>query len=288
MPEVQLNQPTTSPNTLNVVFHGAFVFALREDFIEVLTPQTDGHAHYAGPWKEGGLHPLKKLPNDGSYELKYDSDGGAHAPAAPTFDPVKSIIVNTPLAKDYQNKVQSSWKLPFPSKPIATLQRVSILAGNITGRELIPPGLVHIPEEVSTVWVFIYDLKGSTPRVEGLPEWVPETGVPVVNLHVFAEETHRWLPQRAIAHPQEEFQKLTELMDFGRVVPPGFGYVPREIPLVEPNDELPRGLRNIELVPLAVSGLVRDSTAVAPSGDSGNTVGHPCVPIGMPTPKPHH
>ena len=69
------------------------------------------------------------------------------------------------------------------------------------------------------------------------------------------------------------------LPDFGTAKPPGFQYVPNEIPLVEPNSSLPAGLPNIELVSLEVSGLV----SPAP-GDGGNIPGHPCVPARNGTP----
>src|SRR5215469_266967 len=108
--------PTSQPNptTLNVVFHGAFLFVLENNGIQVLTPVTVDHAHFAGSWKKGEIHELKK---GAVYQLK----GVKPAAAAPSFDQHTNIVIKAPLAGGHTSSLHSTWSLPFP-KNITTLQ----------------------------------------------------------------------------------------------------------------------------------------------------------------------
>src|ERR1039458_976953 len=195
-----------------------------------------------------------------------------------TADPKYNIIVEGPLAADVAESVQSSWKLPLP-KEIFTLQRVTMQEADFSGRI---PGDIDIPSEFGAVQVLTFDLDGSAPSVEGLPEWVPETRE-IVNLHVFAEETNRWNTRSVLRHPTEEFQNLLRLTQVGKKTDLDFDYTPGEIPLVEPSTHVPEGLRRRELVCLAANGLLNkddpEAMAVGSNVDTGGTMGHPCVSI---------
>jgi hypothetical protein len=276
----------SNATTLNLVFHGAFVYLIGDNGVEVLTPNTEDHAHYAGSWKEGGLRKLKR-------DMTYQLTGVKSAANKPVFDPNQNVTIQADLAANpTPATVHSRWMLPFP-KQLTTLQRItkfdqnvqpprgapqvpgtSEFAGNVNGK----PYSVTFPRQLGTVQVFTFELDGSPLGVSSLPEWVPDTGGPSVNLHVYAEETHRWTPQKALQHPGKEFEALIGLFDFKGAVPPGFSYIPDEIPLVEPNTQLPKGLRQIELVCLVVSGLVPyNSDPKAGLGEDGDTIGHPCL-----------
>lgn|ERR1035441_6436393 len=271
MADVQPNEGTRNPKTLNTVWHGAFAFVLQGEGIEVLTPKGSEHSHYAGTWEIGGLH---KLADGARYVLR----GVRKAAPEAHFDPKYNIIVEGPLAADVAESVQSSWKLPLP-KEIFTLQRVTMQEADFSGRI---PGDIDIPREFGAVQVLTFDLDGSAPSVEGLPEWVPETRE-IVNLHVFAEETNRWNTRSVLRHPTEEFQNLLRLTQVGKKTDLDFDYTPGEIPLVEPSTHVPEGLRRRELVCLAANGLLNkddpEAMAVGSKVDTGGTMGHPCVSI---------
>ncbi|MGA3042895.1 MAG: hypothetical protein ABSF54_19120 [Bryobacteraceae bacterium] len=271
MADVQPHGATASPKKLNIVWHGAFAFFLREGGVNVLTPKVGAHAHYAGTWEIGGLHQLR----DGA---RFVLRGVKTSARVARFDPKYNIIVDSPPVAGVDKLVQSTWILPRPTE-IFTLQRITMQAANFTGTI---PREVHIPHEFGAVQVLTFDLDGSVPFVEGLPEWVPETGE-TVNLHVFAEEVNEWTTKSVLQHPTDEFQNLIRLTQLGQGPLPAFDYTPGEIPLVEPNPHLPDGVRRIELVSLAANGLLDENdpdVKTARSGvDSGGTTGHPCVGI---------
>src|ERR1035441_4357101 len=214
-------QPNGGTRTLNTVWHGAFVFAVREDGIEVLTPKVGAHSHYAGTWGTGSLH---KLADGARYVLR------GVKKTAPTahFDLKSNIYVESPLAPDVGKLVQSSWILPHP-REIFTLERVTMQKANFSGTI---PREVQIPREFGAVQVLTFDLDGTAPSVEGLPDWVPETRE-IVNLHVFAEEVNLWTRESVLRHPTDEFQNLIRLTQLGNRTDLEFAYTPGEIPLVD-------------------------------------------------------
>jgi len=271
MTDVQTNAGSRYPRTLNTVWHGAFAFVPREDGIEVLTPKLGAHSHYAGTWQIGGLH---SLADGASYVLQ----GVRKTARTAYFDLKYNIYVKSPLAANVGKLVHSSWSLPRP-KEIFTLERITMQKANFSGT--IPPE-VQVPREFGAVQVLTFDLGGSVPSVEGLPQWVPESRE-IVNLHVFAEEVNTWSRESVLRHPTDEFQNLIRLTQLGKRLDLDFDYTPDEIPLVQPSTHLPEGLRRIELVSLAVNGLLNedDPEVKAKRGgvDSGAIMGHPCANI---------
>jgi hypothetical protein len=271
MADVQTNGGNRNPKTLNTVWHGAFAFVPRKDGIEVLTPKVGAHSHYAGTWQIGGLHKLA----DGA---RYVLGGVRKTPPAAYFDLKYNIYVKSALAPDVGKLVHSSWILPHP-KEIFTSERITIQKSNFSGTI---PREVQVPREFGAVQVLTFDLDGSVPSVEGLPEWVPEARE-IVNLHVFAEEVNLWNAKSVLRHPTDEFQNLIKLTRLGQQADLDFDYTPGEIPLVQPSAHLPEGLRRIELVSLAANGLLNEDDpevkAKREGVDSGATMGHPCTNI---------
>jgi len=255
---------------LNVVFHGTFLFWKRpkEEKLEVLIPFVDMHAYYAGNWQRGKLEWLDELDekkNVGVYELRnvHGTKG-----ARPGFDKKDNVIVKPP-PRENAPKVR---KITLPlHADVKTLQHLQLQKNNFDGprqllAELEKANLVNVPESLGLIHVLTYDVdKGKEPELKG-SHWKPipsKTNPRVANLHLFADPPSQLsMKGMTMKHPEEAFRALMSLMP---ATFPGrhfdFHYPAKEIPLIEPDhdDDIPKGLRRIELISLAISNLLDES-----------------------------
>ena len=278
------NGGETNFKKLNVVFHGTFGFVVRPNHIEVLIPNVSMHAYYAGSWQAGGLHALVE---GGAYTLElHENDPAPQYPAAP-FDPAKNLIVNE--CPNETDPTLRRFILPRRPNEIHTLQCMMLEKKNFVHRS--EDTFVDIPpRELGLIHVLTFDLYGSEPpSIDKLPKWAPLPGIDhsIANLHVFADPPYRMTgmasgqmgaQSAALRHPTEAFNALMKLTSIPAVVhgltgsshPVGlkFQFPPGEYPLLEPsNPKTVRalGLRQIELVSLAVSNLLPPDPAKAGS-----------------------
>lgn len=242
---------------LNVVFHGTFLFWKQEKGgYEVLIPSVAMHAYYAGNWEHGKLEWL----DVGTYTLTNVEDG--QGACFCEDDNVKFDEVPNAAAPGLRRIM-----LP-PPRDIKTLQRLE-LQKNFGGpppllQELQKDGRIKVPRKsLGLIHVFTYDVKGKEPTLGG-SHWKPANRE-VANLHFFADPPSRvsMKGMTTVRHPEKAFKALMSLMPstFSAMKRFEFRYPANEIPLIEPDkdDDIPKGLRKIELVSLAVSNLLDES-----------------------------
>lgn len=258
---------TTSFKTLNVVFHGTFLFWEKPDSVEVLIPHVKMHAYYAGNWEYGKLEWL----DPGTYHLT-----NVHHGDKPEFDRSHNILVHENPISPNTDPGLRRLILPRP-KGNQTLQRLMLQKNNIKVPTVLEQAIkdgrirIQVPQEsLGLIHVLTYDvIKGKTPEVTNLASWKPaqsrfEECPDVANLHFFADPPGRInMASMTQKHPTEAFSALMKLMppkipDIEKLQ---FRYPANEIPLVEPDPvtDIPRGLRRIELVSLATSNLLNDN-----------------------------
>jgi len=276
MANAQEDGKNTNPKTLNIVFHGSFAFVSRDYGFEVLTAAVDGHGNFAGTWQTGGLKPLPP----GTYTLCGAKNTGKRA----EFDQGTIVVVEGGLAGDYKDHIYSSWKLPHP-----TAISTSILVNNEKGNFKTYTDDIRIPKHLGMVYTFTFATDGSapfsidqlTPRTDHYWSAEPERG-PVVNLHVFAQDEHR-MTKDPNGHSSDAFQKLIRLTKIGERAAQlvEVNYSKWAVPLVQAVHlgDLPQGLKRIELVNLAVSGLLNPHSSGTRAIDGGALPAHPCPGI---------
>lgn len=198
--------------TLNVVFHGMWVFVPRPYGVEVIAPKVLGHAYRAGSWC---------AEQDLSCGEYYYLDGVRPNESNVTVSRDSNVILPGPLVKNYQSGVFCTWVLPRP-RTFHSIRRMPIGPQWFTGPEQSRKYVEHL-KELALVQVLCYALdERSSPSIRQLSRcgaelpWdkVLDERSQTVNLHIFAEEPvsmpGRWTD---LLHPTLAFTDAAKLID---------------------------------------------------------------------------
>src|SRR5579871_6838528 len=130
-------------NKLNIVFHGTFAFHVLADSsgIDVLIPEVQDHAYYAGPWQTGKL---KQLTKGATYQLRLPNktvpDHFADQGNSDT-----NVFVSAPKITP-ESKLFATFQLRPRPDEIRTLQRITLEEKNFENRT--DPSVRNIPPRV--------------------------------------------------------------------------------------------------------------------------------------------
>jgi hypothetical protein len=200
------SSPKHRSGTLNVVFHGTFVYQrdTKANHITAWIPTIDQHVYRAGNW----LAETELL--NGNYRLE-----GVAKDGRGTFDPARNLILKRPRIKPDEGRMHAKLILPWP-KTITSL-RVATVA-----REFLQPSDElegnSDPQHIATVQVFTYPFEDDTKlkladyklQPTGGHYWEPVFTEDSINLHIFSAEDHYEQPSLAIT----DFGKCAELFGY--------------------------------------------------------------------------
>ena len=170
-----------SPGKLNVILHGLFDFDQEKDKeeIAVYIPNVGSeHLYKAGNW-------LAETTLAKGADLKLE--GVTKGSTVNKLHPDRNIILgNVPVNANPDN-TYAILRLPFPSWPIQSLQRLTIAAEGLAG-DTKPKLLDGRPAvQTATVQVLTYPFDSDASLSLGNHPWEPVLEDGYVNLHVFSE-----------------------------------------------------------------------------------------------------
>ncbi|MBI4907413.1 MAG: hypothetical protein HY820_27555 [Acidobacteria bacterium] len=209
-----------SAGTLNIIFHGTFVFTRAENVpentekgIEVLIPKVKGHVYRIGNWlAETDLLGGRDWEPGLVYRLNRDAvtEGSAF------LKPEHNLILEKKelkKAQDLNPRLIAKLVVPYP-KTVSTPRRTDVGKQHLTGGD--KPS--KFDGRIGTLQVFSYDFTDDAElRLDYVgdvgPVWEPAfAGDPlVVNLHVIAAHEHAPLSARTERCQDTVLQKCFEL-----------------------------------------------------------------------------
>jgi hypothetical protein len=232
-PVRQLKLPG-SPGKLNVILHGLFDFDQEKDKeeIAVYIPNVGPeHLYKAGTWlaettlTEGADLKLEGVVT-GSTDNKLDKD--------------RNIILGDVPVRANRDNTYATLRLPFPSWPIHSLQRLTIPADGLGGNTA-PKLLDGRPAvQTATVQVLTYPFDSDANLTLGDHPWEPVLEDGYVNLHVFSEP-ERNLMEYHLRHAFQASMGLFEGVDLTLERPA----LPADLDAEK--KELPPGVHELEL-----------------------------------------
>ena len=208
-------------DTLNVIFHGLFLFIVRDEYVEVLAPRAKEHVYGGGNWYQE-----YRLRED-IYTLTMKRWEGAHPKrlfesCSGTNNNVILVPSNRLQGIDPDDDAYCTLQLPFPDdfSPLGTFK--SGYPGQLLGPSLLTghdDDLISKVDTLGTAHVFTYKVQKFTDKDPDKPRlsnsrWYPEKNLlGAYNLHFFATPTFEFeTPEAAASHSVHAFQGAASLL----------------------------------------------------------------------------
>jgi hypothetical protein len=237
-----------SPGKLNVILHGLFDFDQEKakEEIAVYIPNVGSeHLYKAGNW-------LAETTLAEGADLKLT--GVTKGSTDNKLNPNRNIILGNVPIKANAGNTYAILRLPFPSLPIQSLQRLTITEDGLAGGTK-PEVLDGRPAvQSATVQVLTYPFESDANLTLGNHPWEPVLEDGYVNLHVFSEP-ERNLMEDHLRHAFQASMGLFEGVDLKLERPA----LPTDLDAEK--KEIPPGVHELEL-----EGLVRRQRRLAVLG----------------------
>lgn len=209
-------------DTLNIIFHGLFIFVTRDDGIEVLTPQVQEHVYGGGNWyQEYRLREetyILSLPKSSPKRVKRPA---SLQPSCGFRMTDRILICSSKLDDiDPDDNTYCTFQLPFPDEiiPLGTFIGDGSDLGPMLFRGQDYDLVKHI-KLLGSAYVFTYllgklsDTQRSQIGLSYLP-WEPKVNaLGAYNLHLFAAPTFQFeTPSAAANHSAHSFANAIDLL----------------------------------------------------------------------------